>query len=243
MKEILSLKLEEYFESYTNEIYRIVEGQLFIATRKLVDNDEEHRILEEIIDQSKPPCLTCNSRGELHYLLYTPFRYPPLKSGCRFHTCLEKGIFYGSEELTTAMSEISYHRFLEMKHHPDIALKPMQVAYTHFVAKVQSTKMIALTNKPFCAQRDKISDPASYAYSQQLGDAMRRAGTEMFRYFSARTTEGINVGLFSTEAFRNNKPDKEKHWDVYISCGTIEFRRADLTSNQELYVFKREDFL
>ena len=244
MAELLSLNLEEYFCSYENEIYRIVEGQHFIATRKLVDNDEEQAILEEILDQSKPPVSTRNSHGQLHYLLYTPFRYPPLKSGGRFHTRLEQSIFYGSESLPTSMAEIAYGRFLFMQH-TAARFPSMQVPYTHFVAKVKSGKSVLLTHKPFDVEESRISSATSYAYSQALGASMRKAGVELFSYFSARARRSINIGLFSQEAFKANKPvaGKEKHWSVFISPETIEFQRPHINDNRkETHVFAAQDF-
>ena len=55
--------------------WRVVESQHQVSTRKLVDSADEQALLEELIDGAKPPDLT---RGRLHYLLFTPFRYPPL---------------------------------------------------------------------------------------------------------------------------------------------------------------------
>jgi hypothetical protein len=201
----MPLPLEEHFQPYRNDIFRIVEGQHFIATRKLVDSDDEQRILEGILDRSKPPITTRNARGELHYLLYTPFRYPPLKSGGRFHTRFEQSIFYGSETLATSMAEVAFGRFLFMRH-TQAQFDPMQVPYTHFVARVQSAKAILLTAAPFDAQCHAISHPATYAHSQPLGAAMRQSGAQMFTYRSARAPQGTNTGLFTPEAFAHNKP-------------------------------------
>jgi len=244
MEELLSLNLGKNFTSYSGEIYRIVEGQHFIATRKLVDSDEEQRILEEILDTSKPYAPTSNERGELHYLLYTPFRYPPLKTGGRFHTRLEQSIFYGSEELKTSMAEVAYGRFLFM-HHSEAEFAPMQVPYTHFMAQVKSAKSILLNSTPFKEHREAISHPSSYAASQSLGVAMRKAGTELFTYHSTRNPDGINVGLFSIEAFSNNKPvpGKDVHWEVFITPDSVEFKRAHFGDNQtEAHIFPLENF-
>lgn len=244
MEKILSLNLSEHFQTYENKIYRIVEGQHFIATRKLVDSDIEQRILEEVLDQSKPPVATNNSRGKLHYLLYTPFRYPPLKAGGRFHKRIEQSIFYGSEELATSMAEVAYGRFLFMQH-SEAPLKPMQVPYTHFLSKVQSKQSLLLTNAPFNAYKNHISHPSHYTYSQQLGSAMRKAKAELFTYYSARRPGGVNVGLLSADAFQSNKPvaGKDVHWSVYATLDTIEFKRAHIADNKkESHIFKIEDF-
>lgn len=236
--------LEKYFRTYEGEIYRLVEGQHFIATRKLVDSDEEQNILEELIDKSKPPVSTRNSRGELHYLLYTPFRYPPLKTGGRFHTRAEQSVFYGAEELKTSMTEIAYGRFVFMEK-TEAKFASMQVPYTHFAVKLSCKKSVFLTEKPFAAQKAKISDQTSYAYSQSLGSTMRKSGTELFTYFSARVPDAVNVGLFSSEAFASNKPvaGKEKHWSVFISAEVVEFQRLHIRDNKkESHIFRIEDF-
>src|SRR5204862_2427670 len=74
--------------------WRAVEAQHQVSTRKLVDSAEEQELLEELIDRTKPPDMTA---GKTHYLLATPFRYPPLRHGSRFGTRHERGIWYGSE--------------------------------------------------------------------------------------------------------------------------------------------------
>ena len=66
------IDLTKHITSYEKEIYRIVEGQHYVSTRPLVDSDEEHDILERILDASKPPAPMRNANGALHYLLYTP---------------------------------------------------------------------------------------------------------------------------------------------------------------------------
>lgn len=240
MDELLTLDYKYFFQCYENEIYRVVEGQHFIATRKLVDSNEEQHALEGMLDSSKPSAPTRNARGTLHYLLYTPFRYPPLASGGRFHTRIEQSIFYGAEALQTSMAERAYGRFLFM-YHTEAEFLPMVVPYTHFVAKVKSEKAVLLTIAPFTGYQVTISHPTSYVGSQRLGKAMRAAGAGLFLYYSARAPQGINVGLFSVEAFQHNKlvPKKDGHWDVYISKDTVEFNRGKQDSPT---VFKIYDF-
>ncbi len=237
------IDLAKHAVTYEHEIYRLVEGQHYISTRPLVDSDEEHDVLEGLLDASKPPAPDHNARGALHYLLYTPFRYPPLKSGGRFHTRIEQSIFYGSEELQTSMAEVAYGRFLFMQHSA-AEFEPMQVPYTHFVAAVKSTKALLLTTIPFSKHRDVLSHPTSYAASQAFGTRMRKSGIEMFTYFSARNADGVNVGLFSVEALKKNQPVKGKdgHWSVYITADTVEFKRPHFTKNtKESHVFRYEE--
>ena len=64
--------------------WRAVEAQHQVSTRKLVDSLEEQQLLESLIDAVKPPA---PHGARFHYLLSTPFRYPPLRHGSP-HRCL-----------------------------------------------------------------------------------------------------------------------------------------------------------
>src|SRR6478752_10538487 len=114
---------------------RAVEAQHQVSTRKLVDSAEEQILLEELIDRAKPPYTT---PSRLHYLLATPFRYPPLRHGSRFGRRFEPGIWYGSESRRTAFAEVAYYRmvFLEGTS-ADLGLLTTQ--HTAFSARVRTT--------------------------------------------------------------------------------------------------------
>ena len=83
----------------------MVEAQHRISTRKLVDSDREQAVLEQLLESAKPPVPPASNL--LHYLLFTPFRYPPLPNGSRFGTRWDRGIWYGAETLATAFAEVS----------------------------------------------------------------------------------------------------------------------------------------
>jgi hypothetical protein len=53
----------------------MVESQEQIATRGYVDTLAEQSVLEELLEESKPAYP--DKTTDLHYLLKTPFRYPP----------------------------------------------------------------------------------------------------------------------------------------------------------------------
>jgi hypothetical protein len=244
MDRLLLKNFQTHFKRYERNIYRLVEGQHFISTRKLVDNNEEQRLLEEILEHSKPFAPKQNAKGELHYLLFTPFRYPPLKGGGRFHTRDHQSIFYGAENIRTCMAEVAYGRFSFIKD-TEARLTGMEVPYTHFMISVRSEKSILLTDPPFKNERERISHPTSYDMSQPLGLSMRLEGVKLFTYYSARDPEGINIGLFSVEAFSKNAPlqGKTEHWIVYITDSTIEFQHFHGEENtNEPYVFSSSDF-
>ena len=93
---------------------RVVEAQFRNSTRKLVDSDDEQRVLEELLDARAKLPVPAGFEG-LHYLLYTPFRHPPLRNGSRFGTRRERGILYAGRDLATVFAEVAYYRlvFLE----------------------------------------------------------------------------------------------------------------------------------
>ena len=64
------------------ELLRLVESQEQVAASTLVDDLGEQALLEDLLDNAKPPRRP-GTEG-LHYLLATPFRYPPLRHGSRF---------------------------------------------------------------------------------------------------------------------------------------------------------------
>ena len=53
--------------------WRVVEAQHVVSTLKLVDTLAEQALLEDLLEETKPPVPPeCR---HLHYLLATPFRY------------------------------------------------------------------------------------------------------------------------------------------------------------------------
>ena len=89
--------------------WRAVEAQHIASTRRLVDSNEEQAVLEELLEESKPR-MPASTVG-LHYLLATPFRYPPWHRGSRFRSPAEPGVFYAAEERRTACAELGYWRW------------------------------------------------------------------------------------------------------------------------------------
>ncbi len=235
-----SIEGERYIKSIDTEAFRLIEGQHYIATRKLVDSLIEHEILEDLIDRSKPSAPLSNTKGALHYLLYTPFRYPPLQSGSRFGTSGQQSIFYASANIETAMAEIAFRHFLHY-YSSDSNIRPAEVDFSHIKVRVKTNKAVDLTSHPFNIYREQISDPDSHGKSQILGSEMRNAGIEAFTYFSARYEEGINIGLFSPEAFASNKPLEQKGWKVFLSRERIEFKSS--FNHKVNYEYNLSDFM
>src|SRR4051812_36567839 len=88
----------------SGQCWRVVESQSKGSTLKLTDTIQEQHTLETLIDATKPPvpepCL------DLHYLLFTPFRYSPYPQSSRFRRSgFTAGVFYGAESSETAVAE------------------------------------------------------------------------------------------------------------------------------------------
>ena len=124
--------------------WRVVESQHQVSTRKLVDTLEEQALLEALIDGAKPPDATA---GRQHYLLFTPFRYPPLRHGSRFGDRNARGIWYGAELVSTAMAEVAYYRLVFLEG-TTAALDRLTVELTAFRAKAHTLTGVDLMAPP-----------------------------------------------------------------------------------------------
>jgi hypothetical protein len=215
-----------------------VEAQHLVSTRKLVASLEEQALLEELIDGAKPPV-----RGEshAHYLLTTPFRYPPLRHGSRFGGRHEPSLWYGSVTRSTALTEVAYYRLVFLEGTTaDLGVVPMQL--TAFTVHARSARGVDLVAAPFDEHRRAIASPSRYDATQALGASMRAAGVELFRYPSARDPEGVNVAAFTAAAFGNAKPREFEAWDCLATRDGVECAKRDYF-RRESFTFSRAQFL
>jgi RES domain len=223
--------------------FRVVESQHVLSTRKLVDSDEEQALLEELVDRVKPPAPAGAEFRGLHYLLFTPFRHPPLRYGSRFGTRAERGIWYGAKERTTCFAEVSYYRLLFLEG-TSAELGTIMVELTAYTAAVKARVGADLTRPPFREHEGAISSKTSYASAQRLGAEMRAANIEGFLYVSARAPDkAINVGLFKA-AFASKRPRKYEAWTCSADRSKVEFSRKSIARTKVARVaFSRSDFL
>jgi len=219
--------------------WRVVESQHQISTRKLVSSDAAQAVLEEILERYKPPL----AEGEgLHYLLFTPFRYPPLPHGSRFGTRQDRGIWYGADELRTAFAEVAYYRLLFLDG-TDADLGPLAADLTAFHVPLRTSRGVDLTARPFARFRSSLASKTSYDATQPLGVSMRDAGVEAFRYQSARDVAGgVNVGVFSPRAFASRRPRGLQTWRSVATPAMVELSRRDYFERGAFH-FERAEFL
>jgi hypothetical protein len=206
------------------DAWRVVEAQHRIATRKLVGSDAEQAVLEALLEAHKPPI---REGGDLHYLLFTPFRYPPLRRGSRFGSRWEPGIWYGSESIGSALAEVAYYRLLFLEgSNADLGL--LQTDLTAFRVPIDTDAGVDLAGPGFDSCHATIASPTSYAETQPLGATMREVGVRAFRYPSARDPAGgANIGLFTPGPFVRGRPDLVETWRSAATKTQVEFRKHD----------------
>jgi len=217
--------LKKHLQPLSLRLYRVVESQEEVATTLITSNRDDQSLLEDMLESSKPklePAL-----AKRHYLINTPFRYPPLTHGSRFGSLLEPGIFYGSTTIETALAEISYYRFRFLADTNDsnsvIKHKP-QSNHTGFYINTHSEKGLTLNKKPFLKMQ--LDAPDSYQESQPFGSLMREAGVELFKFPSARKIEGINGGCFHHKVIKSKKPCAPEHWQCLMLENRIIFQKT-----------------
>lgn len=217
-------------------LLRLVESQEQVATNRLVDSLEEQAALESMLEAAKPPV---PAAGPRHYLLRTPFRYPPLRHGSRFGTRFEPSLFYGSLSLPTLLAEAAFYRFYFWYGMETSPSKPLVTRHTVFEAGYRTIEGLRLQREPFDRYRELLTHPSDYAVTQRLGTAMRAAGVESFEYRSARNS-GFNVALFTPRALSGDRPRAQEQWTCEADGASVRFL-ADAGS--EIHTLPVERFL
>ncbi len=223
--------------------WRVVEDQHVVSTRKLVDTRSDQELLEDILEDSKPP--VPQGAEHLHYLLKTPFRYDaPYPFGSRFRRAgSTEGVFYASEAIRTALAEFCNYRLRFFQESPDVLWPRQEERLTVFTIAYRSTRTIDLTRPPFVKDRDTWTHPSAYQVTQAFADTAREAHIEILRYESVRDTEGgTNIVLLSPLAFSALMPTMQQTWFLYLSEVEANCTRAHSNSDDESWTFKREQF-
>jgi RES domain len=215
----------------------VVEAQHIASTMRLADSLEEQLLLESILEESKPPFPA--GTGKLHYLLATPFRYRP-HVGSRFRAAFDAGVWYGAEELRTALAEKSYWRLRFLLDSPQTPeLNP--VPHTAFTAAVRAA-CIDLTEPPFVRDRPIWTDRARYAATQAFAAVAREADVQVVRYESVRDPErAACAALLTPAAFARRAPQRQQTW--FIAAGRMRVRCARDVRGETGWEFTREQLV
>ena len=183
----------------------------------LVDTLEEQALLEQVLDESKPA--VPDECRNLHYLLFTPFRYGALyPNGSRFRRAgLTPGVFYASLQIETAVAEMAFWRLLFYAESPETAWPANAGEYTAFAVRFASGRGLDLTRPPLNRDLAKWTDPIDYSPCQSLSDTAREAGAQLLRYQSARGP-GVSVALLTCSAFSSREPEERRRWQIHVGA-------------------------
>jgi len=249
-------RIEAGLSVLQGKVYRVVESQGEIATTQLVDTTQEQIRLEELLELSKPT--RPDDTGSLHYLLATPFRYPPLKYGSRFGRAFEKSLFYGAMSVNTALAEAAFYRFVFISDMVTPYPKPLKTQHTVFSARMRTDKGLRLQNQAWADMHEALTAPDSYDACQSLGTNMRQAGVEAFQFLSARARqaglyslpytssrglEGVNAALYTPRAFKDQKPGSLSRLIIMADPSIVTMSLTNEDGEKTASEFRREDFL
>lgn len=194
----------------------MVEAQSQVATLELVDDLEEQRLLEELLEATKPGRLPDGP----HYLIATPFRYPPLEHGSRYGRVDERGIFYGSERVETALAELAFYTLMFVGHAEGFEM-PM-VDKTAFTFGYDTRAGVDTTAPAFDGRRERLEASGDYGESQRLGSHARDGGAEVIRFRSVRCPEGgANSAVLSLAALEP-EPRTMTGWTMRVREGRVD---------------------
>lgn len=214
--------LSEAF-AWRGQAWRMAESQHIAATMKLVDTRDEQDLLETLLESSKPA--QPEDTAGLDYLLATPFRYHPRRSGSRFRSATDPGVFYGAESVRTAGAELGYWRWKFLQDAVDLErIEP--VAHTAFSVEI-ATPVVDLQKPPFDADAAQWQHPNDYAATQQFARVAREANVGGILYWSVRDPQpSWCLALLSPTGFAQPRPHAERQtWFLGVSPTEVTLRR------------------
>lgn len=224
--------------SLSGRCWRIVEAQHQVSTMKLTDSLAEQKVLENLIEETKPAIPEDSAR--LDYLLMTPFRYGPFNPwGSRFRRPHSAGVFYGAEHAATAIAEMSFHRLLFFAESPQTPWPQNAGEYTAFAAAFASERGLDMTLEPY---RDDatIFHLSNYDAGQLFADEARAANIDILKYLSVRDPERRpNFALLKPAVFTHPEPVDRQSWRIHLDANGA---RAICEMPRLSFAFGRETF-
>ncbi|QWL08998.1 RES family NAD+ phosphorylase [Shewanella algae] len=235
-----ALEPQDFFpRPYLGCGYRLVESQEEAATLSLVDDFDEQMLLESLLDEVKPPYRS--GTEHLHYLLKTPFRYPPLRHGSRFGSITMESFFYASESWQTCLAEVAYYRFVFMADMLAPYLEPLRSEHMLYSVDINARDCADLTLLQGREVQQQLTHKSNYAYTQAMGAWLLQQQAQMIRYTSARAEVGVNLALHDPLVLQSTEPQECEYWICQSSADKVAFSRRNSRSMPLTWFLK--DFL
>jgi hypothetical protein len=201
-------------------LWRAVEAQHVASTLRLVENLEEQRALEHLLERTKPPLPA--DAGGLHYLLATPFRYAS-PCGSRFRAPTDPGVWYGAEAVRTGCAELGYWRWRFLMDSPALdSLGP--APQTVFRAGI-AARSVDLMQAPFSDSRAEWTHSHDYGAPQRFARKAREARIDAVRYESVRDPEHGPAVAVLRPCFKPQNPLEEQTWFLTVRRERVIWQR------------------
>tara|TARA_R110001606_G_scaffold174177_1_gene320805 strand:- start:10623 stop:11393 length:771 start_codon:yes stop_codon:yes gene_type:complete len=204
-------------KSIDRTYWRCVEAQHVVSTLQLVDTLDEQRLLEDILEETKPP-VPPECQG-LHYLYMTPFRYGLYPNGSRFRRAgPTQGVYYVSEDPKTAIIETAFHLLLFYADSPATPFPSRPSEHTAFDVPIRTDTAIDLTTRPFNDANVLWTHPSDYEPCQQIEEAARNESIDLIRYASVRDpAHKPNAAILTCTAFAAKTPTQNQTWRLLFN--------------------------
>lgn len=208
------------------DLWRAVEAQHVASTMALVDTVAEQAVLERLVESSKPPVPRDVAQINLHWLLFTPFRYVPPPGGSRFRGPNDPGVFYGADHARTACAEVGYWRWRHLRDTRALAAMPPR-SQTVFKVLVAGSA-VDLRDPPFDRDRATWTDRSDYTACQAIGRVAREARVQWLRYESVRDSRHGGCGVvLDAAAFASRVPTEQQGWILTVTQARVVWLRSD----------------
>ena len=208
------------------KVWRMVEAQHLVATSKIVDTRAEQELLEDILEERKPPVPI--GAFDLHYLLFSPFRYETRHpSGSRFRAVNDPGVFYAAGTVRTAAAEVAFWRWRFLQ--DTAGLERLQpCSFTAFRVPIK-TGCVDLRLPPFDSDASQWQHPTDYSATQAFGRIARASAIGAILYQSVRDPEHhCCIAVLTPLAFAAKKPDSATQtWVLTISAEEAMWMRQE----------------
>lgn len=214
---------------FAGSAWRAVEAQHIASTMALVDSVAEQHVLEELLDEGKPP--VPSGARSLDYLLFTPFRYAPPPGGSRFRGETDPGVLYCADEVRTACAELGYWRWRHLQDSPALGAMPAR-NQTVFRLSLDAPA-VDLRQPPFVAERDRWTAPADYRACQAFARVARDAALSVIRYESVRDPQhGGCCAVLDPAAFARRSPVTQQTWVLSVFRERVVWQRSHVMGGE-----------
>ena len=163
--------------------YRVTEAQESGALLRLVDSAQEHDVLEQLIERSRPRLLPQYHR--LARPLADTLRFSAPPGGSRFGGPADRNPLYGARSIETALADAARRRINFLSGMQTPVCSEIVTSHLSFGFDILSDRGLDLTLPTLCQTTPDEPSALQFARDQQLGKEMRDNKIDAFMFPSA----------------------------------------------------------